>query len=277
MAVQAAGLNPSDVKIRAGGGARSAEAIQFPYVAGREAAGRVVEVGAAVADLEPGDEVFAFFGWAARPGGHAERLVVAASALARRPVGIPVEQAAGLPLAGLTALQGLEALQPRPGDRVLVTSGSGGVGHLGVQLAVALGCEVIATTGPANLAFVRELGAAEVLDYRDPDHRRRLREVPYLLDSVGPQNIASYLPCLSPEASVAAVAGMPSEVPDGITITPIRCEASSERLGRLAALMTESRLSVTVQQVFPLEDAAVAHRVLEGGHVRGKLVLAVGP
>lgn len=274
VAVQAAGLNPSDTKIRAGGGRQRGD-VELPYVAGREAAGRVVEVGPGVEAPEPGQEVFAFFGWGARPGGHAERLVVAASALALRPLGVPVDEAAGLPLAGLTALQGLEALGARAGERVLVTSGSGGVGHLGVQIAVALGLEVIATAGPANLDFVRGLGAAEVLDYRREDHVRRLQEIPYLLDSVGPENIESYLSCLSERAKVAAVAGVPSEVPAGISLTPIRCEASSERLTRLAHLMTEGRLSVTVQQVFPLEDEAEAHRLLEGGHVRGKLVIGI--
>jgi NADPH:quinone reductase-like Zn-dependent oxidoreductase len=274
VAVQAAGLNPSDTKIRAGGG-RLGD-VELPYVSGREATGWVVEVGPGVDSLEPGQGVFAFFGWGARPGGHTERLVVSASALALCPLGVPVEEAAGLPLAGLTALQGLEALGALAGERVLVTSGSGGVGHLGVQIAVALGLEVIATSGPANLGFVSGLGAAEVLDYRDEDHRRRLRGIPYVLDSVGAENIGSYLGCLSAGAKVAAVAGVPSEVPDGITVTPIRCEASSARLTRLSGLMTEGRLSVTVQQVFPLEQAAEAHRLLEGGHVRGKLVIAVG-
>ena len=274
MAVRAAGLNPSDTKIRAGGGRQGD--VGLPYVSGREAAGRVVEVGAGVDSLVPGQEVFAFFGWAARPGGHAQRLVVAAPALAPRPAGVPVREAAGLPLAGLTALQGLEYLGARAGDRVLVTSGSGGVGHLGVQIAVALGLEVIATTGPANLDFVRGLGAADVLDHTDEDHRRRLRGIPYLLDSVGAGNISSYLGCLSTMARVAAVAGVPDEVPDGITVRPIRCEASSERLTRLSQLMSENRLSVTVQHVFPLEEAAAAHRMLEGGHVRGKLVMEIG-
>ena len=97
-----------------------------------------------------------------------------------------------------------------------------------------------------------------------------------MLDSVGAGNIGSYLSCLSTGAKVAAVAGVPSEVPDGITVTPIRCEAGSARLTRLSQLMTERRLSVTVQQVFPLEQAAEAHRLLEGGHVRGKLVIAIG-
>lgn len=115
-----------------------------------------------------------------------------------------------------------------------------------------------------------------MLDYRDEDHRGRLRGISYLLDSVGARNIESYLGCLSTAAAVAAVAGVPSEVPDGITVTPIRCEASSARLTRLSQLMTEGRLSVTVHQVFSLEQAAEAHRLLEAGHVRGKLVIAVG-
>jgi NADPH:quinone reductase-like Zn-dependent oxidoreductase len=271
--VHAAGLNPSDTKIRAGGGRMGG--VELPYVSGREAAGRVVEVGPGVDSLEPGEDVFAFFGWGARPGGHAERLVVAASALARCPLGVPVSDAAGLPLAGLTALQGLEALGARAGERVLVTSGSGGVGHLGVQIAVALGLEVVATAGPTNVDFVRGLGAAEVLDYRDEDHRRGLREIPYLLDSVGARNIESYLSCLSAGAKVAAVAGVPTDVPDEVSIIPIRCEANAARLTQLAQLMTENRLSVTVQQVFPLEEVAEAHRLLEAGHVRGKLVIAM--
>lgn len=274
VAVQAAGLNPSDVKIRAGGARQTG--VELPYVGGREAAGRVVEVGAGVDGLEPGREVFAFFGWGARPGGHAERLVVAASAVAVRPPGAPVNEAAGLPLAGLTALQALEALGAQPGERVLVTSGSGGVGHLGVQLAVALGLEVVATTGPDNLGFVRGLGAAEAVDYRDEEHRRRLRGIAYMLDSVGAGNIESYLDCLSANARVAAVAGAPSSLPDGVTVTPIRCEASSVRLARLSGLMAEGRLSVAVQQVFPLDDVTEAHRLLEAGHVRGKLVVAIG-
>lgn len=274
VAVQAAGLNPSDTKIRAGG---RPGGVEPPYVAGREAAGRVTEVGPGVEGLEPGQEVFAFFGWGARPGGHAERLVVAASSLALRPLGVPVHEAAGLPLAGLTALQGLEALGAQAGERVLVTSGSGGVGHLGVQIAAALGLEVIATAGPANLDFVRGLGAAEVLDYRDEDHRQGLRGVQYLLDSVGAANIESYLGCLSPGAKVAAVAGVPGDLANGITVTPIRCEASSERLTRLSELMRAGQLFVAVQDVFALDRVVEAHRLLEDGHVRGKLVIAIAP
>ena len=126
VAVEAAGLNPSDTKIRA---RRRPGDKEPPYVAGREAAGTIIECGPDVKGLEPGEAVFAFFGWFARPGGHAEYLVVPASMVARRPVALPVVEAAAVPLAGLTALQALRALEVPTGERLLVTAGAGGVGH----------------------------------------------------------------------------------------------------------------------------------------------------
>ena len=272
VAVEAAGLNPSDTKIRASGGAGQ---VELPYVAGREAAGRVIETGAGVSGLGPGEPVFAFFGWGSRPGGHAERLVVSAQALAHRPAGAGLYESAGLPLAGLTALQGIRALRAPAGSRMLVTSGSGGVGHLGVQIAVAEGYQVVSTTGPANLGFVGDLGASEVFDHQDPATPERLAGIRYVLDSVGAANIAAMLPYLGPAARVAAVAGAPDGVGDDVTVTRIRCEASGERLAYLARLMEQGRLAVTVQEVFPLSRLSEAHKLLEGGHVRGKLVIDV--
>jgi NADPH:quinone reductase-like Zn-dependent oxidoreductase len=271
VAVEAAGLNPSDTKIRAGG--RPPDGRDFPYVAGREMAGRVLEVGPGVDGFAPGDRVFAFIGWDGRPGGHVERTVVPASALARQPAGIGGLEAAGLPLAGLTAWQALLALNPTPGARVLVTSGSGGVGHLGVQIAVARGFEVVATAGPGNLDFVRGLGATEVLDYRDAASDPGAAGIAFLLDSVGPANIARYQEHLAPGASVAAVAGLPAELRAGLAATAIRCRADGAQLADLSALLGRGALSVTVQEVFPLERVADAHRRLEAGHVRGKLVI----
>jgi NADPH:quinone reductase len=271
VAVEAAGLNPSDTKIRSSGGGGQVEP---PYVAGREAAGRVLEAGEGVSGLRPGDPVFAFFGWGSRPGGHAERLVVAADALALRPDG-PLLETAGLPLAGLTALQGIQALDAPVGSRLLITSGSGGVGHLAVQIAVAQGYEVVSTTGPDNVDFVRDLGAKEVFDYHDSATPERLAGTAHVLDSVGAANILALAPRLATGARVAAVAGVPEDLGEGIHVTRIRCEANSERLTYLAGLMEERRLRVTVQKVFPLSRLSEAHRLLEGGHVRGKLVIDI--
>ena len=275
LAVEAAGLNPSDTKIRARAGPGAPGAKEPPYVAGREAAGTIVECGPGVTGLEPGDAVFAFFGWFARPGGHAEYLVVPASMVAPRPVALPVVEAAAVPLAGLTALQALQTLEVPPGGRLLVTAGAGGVGHFAVQLAALRGLEVVATAGPANRDFVLRLGASEVIDYHAPEAADQPAGFSYLLDAVGGDNIGAYQGILAEGARVVAVAGLPTVIRDDIVATAIRCRPSAEDLGELAALLADGTLSATVQQVFPLARAADAHVLLEGGHMRGKLVLQI--
>src|SRR4051812_17142818 len=274
-AVDAAGLNPSDTKIRARGGPGAPGGKEPPYVAGREAAGTVVECGPGVDGLVPGDAVFAFFGWFADPGGHAEHLVVPASMVARRPVTVPLIEAAAVPLAGLTALQALRVLDVPPGKRLLVTAGAGGVGHFAVQLGALRGLEVVATAGPANHDFVRALGASEVIDYHAPDATERVAGISYVLDAVGGDNIGAYQNVLAENARIVAVAGLPSDVRAGIAATAIRCRPSGEDLAELANFLAEGELSATVQEVFPLARAADAHVLLEGGHVRGKLVIQI--
>ena len=275
MAVQAAGLNPSDTKIRARGGLGGPGSKEPPYVAGREAAGTIVECGPGVTAPRPEEDVFAFFGWFARPGGHAEHLVVPASMVAPRPSGVPVLEAAAVPLAGLTALQALQVLEVPAGERLLVTAGAGGVGHFAVQLAARQGLEVVATAGPANHDFVLGLGASEVIDYHAATAVARLAGIGYMLDAVGADNIAAYQEVLAGGARVVAVAGLPANVRADITATAIRCRPSDEDLGQLAGLLAEGHLSATVQEVFPLARAADAHVLLEGGHVRGKLVIQI--
>src|SRR5437764_9372925 len=235
LAVEAAGLNPSDVKIRAFGGTAVPGGKEPPYVAGREAAGLVLECGPGVEGLAPGDAVFAFFGWYANPGGHAEQLVVPASMVARRPPAVPVIDAAAVPLAGLTAFQALRVLDVPAGERVLVTAGAGGVGHFAVQLAAHAGLAVVATAGPANHEFVRGLGASEVIDYHAPDAMSRLAGIRFMLDAVGGANIGGYEEALADGARGEAVAGLPTAVRADINATAIRCQPSAEDLTPLAA------------------------------------------
>ncbi len=275
IAVEAAGLNPSDTKIRARGGIGTPGSKEPPYVAGREAAGAIVACGPGVQGLAPGDTVFAFFGWFSRPGGHAEQLIVPASMVAHRPGLVPVIEAAALPLAGLTAFQGLRVLEVPEGERLLVTAGAGGVGHFAVQLGARQGLEVVATAGPDNHEFVRSLGASEVIDYHAADAAARLAGIGYVLDAVGGDNIDAYQEVLAEGARIVAVAGLPSKIRDDLTATAIRCQPSGEDLSELAALLEAGQLSPTVQEVFPLGRAADAHVLLEGGHVRGKLVIEI--
>ena len=275
LAVEAAGLNPSDTKIRARGGAGLSGSKEPPYVAGREAAGSVIACGSGIEGLRPGDAVFAFFGWFARPGGHAERVVVPASMVARRPVSVPVVEAAALPLAGLTAFQALRMLDVPAGQRLLITAGAGGVGHFAVQLAASRGLEVVATAGPANHEFVRNLGASDVIDYHLADTTSRISGIGHMLDAVGGHNIAAYQDALPKGARVVAVAGLPTSLRTDIAATAMRCQPSGEDLTELAPLLADGQLSATVQEVFPLAQAAEAHQLLEGGHVRGKLVITM--
>jgi NADPH:quinone reductase-like Zn-dependent oxidoreductase len=149
------------------------------------------------------------------------------------------------------------------------------VGHFAVQLAAWQGLEVVATTGPANHEFVLGLGASEVIDYHAATTVARLAGIGYVLDAVGADNIAAYQGVLAGGARVVAVAGLPANVRDDITATAIRCRPSGEDLGQLAGLLADGQLSATVQEVVPLARAADAHVLLEGGHVRGKLVIQI--
>src|SRR5918911_4178682 len=179
--VHAAGVNPVDTKVREG---RLANAfpVRFPLILGWDAAGIVEEVGPAVTWFKPGDRAY---GYCRRHelhfGTYAEYTTVPEGYLAHIPEGLALEEAAALPLAALTAHQGLEMIGLRGGETLFLTGGAGGVGHLAIQLAVARGARVIATASPDNHDFLRELGA-EPLDYHHGDIGDRVRE---LLDGGG--------------------------------------------------------------------------------------------
>ncbi|CAA9268200.1 MAG: hypothetical protein AVDCRST_MAG50-3264 [uncultured Acidimicrobiales bacterium] len=271
--VEAAGLNPSDWKIRARGGAS-----ELPYVAGREAVGTISATGADVTGFAIGDQVWAYFGWHSRPGGHCERLLVDASAVALRPQSVSVEEAAGVPLAGITAWQALRMLDVPEGGTVVVTAGSGGVGHYAVQIAAALGFEVVATTGPANQDFVGSLGASRVVDYHDETQTlEAVKGASHLLDAFGPATIAAYQQVMAEGGRIVGVAGLPKDVRSDITARAMHAEPVGADMAQLAALMDAGKLRTTLHEVFPLERLAEAHEMLAGGHVRGKIVIRIAP
>jgi NADPH2:quinone reductase len=266
--VEAAGLNPSDLKNRAGG----APPDKLPYVAGREAAGRVLAIGEDIDDLAVGDDVFAFFGWFSRPGGHAEQVIIPAAMVSRRPPG-PVIPLAAVPLAGLTAFQALRVLGAPAGATVAITGGAGGVGCFAVQLAAAAGLRVLTTASPDNHAFLRGLGAAEAVDYHDPDAPDALEGVTHLLDLVGPAVVDAYQDRLAPDARIVSVVAVPDRLRPGLWAEHIRAEPGSVDLDQLADRLASGTLRAVVAGTFPLDDIVAAHRLLEGGHVRGKLVI----
>ncbi|WP_405004303.1 NADP-dependent oxidoreductase [Kitasatospora purpeofusca] len=274
--VRAAGVNPVDWKVRDGllDGLLDAH---FPLVMGWDAAGVVRAVGGGVTEFAPGDEVYGYVRKdTVEHGTYAELVAAPVRTLARKPAALDWAQAGGLPLAGLTALQSLRAVGVGPGDTVLVHAAAGGVGHLAVQIARALGARVIGTAGERNHAYLRELGAEPVRYGEGLAERVRAlapEGVDAALDLVGGDAVEVSAGLVADPARIASVADFGVKARGGRYVW-VRPDAAG--LAELAALADEGRLTVTVASTFPLAQAASAQALSAEGRTRGKIVLLTG-
>ena len=272
--VHAAGVNPVDMAIRQGYLA-GAFPHRFPIVPGWDVAGVVEAAGPAITAFAPGDEVY---GYVRRDdvqwGTTAELVPAPQRCLARKPSSLSFAEAAGVPLAGLTAYQALtEALEVGEGDRVLVHRAAGGVGFFAVQIAVALGAHVIGTASPRNHGFLRDAGAAEVLDYSDGPVSEQLDEpVDAVLDLVGGDTLAD-----APKQvrDVGRMASVVDPVVNQMGGRYVFVRPEHEHLEELARMADAGQLRVPIAKAFPLEQAAAAQELVADGHVRGKVVVTV--
>lgn len=277
----AAGVNPIDWKTCAGGGAAPFIG-ELPFIPGWEFAGTVTAVADDVSDFKTGDEVFGFINFPERAGCFAEYIAVPADQISLRPAELPVEAAAGLALAGLTAWQALfDKGQLQASKQVVVLAGAGGVGHLAVQLAKWMGARVIATASPENHEFLKSLGADLVLDYRNENLTDHINNVDLVIDGVGGEVGIDALRCVKPGGTLVT---LPSVTKDEVIaagkkmkvrVEPIRVEPNAEQLDRLAGLYADRKLTLLLAQTFPLQDAAQAFELSKTGKVKGKLVLTV--
>ncbi|WP_101787457.1 NADP-dependent oxidoreductase [Nonomuraea indica] len=272
--VRASALNPVDAAVRSGAYPLLGEP---PFGVGWDISG-VVEEAAPGARYKVGDEVFGmpFFPRAAT--GYAEYVATPSRQVALKPAALDHVHAAALPLAGLTAWQGLvDAAKVGEGDRVLVHRAAGGVGHLAVQIAKARGAYVIALASAGKHEFVRSLGADEVIDYQAVDFTEAVRDVDVVLDSnaQGDRSLAVLKPggvlVSIMEHWNAELAGRVEAA--GRRFAGVSVEPDYVALEAMAELVDAGRLRPHVEQTFPLEEAGKAHEVLEAGQVRGKLVL----
>ena len=271
--VLAAGVGPWDAYLR--GGAWDGK---LPYTPGGEFAGVVVGDTGAEAAFEDGEPVY---GYPGLTGCYAQYVTCPAEQLAPIPAGLTGTDAAAVPVDGLTALQGLtDILKVGAGDTVLITAAAGGIGHLAVQIARALGASVIGTASSHNHAFVHKLGAAEVVDHNEPDWPDRVRA---LVDG----GVEKVLACVPQSLEGAARAAR-----DGATLaTPARADsypdadrvrwrqyngqARGSGLIRMAPWFDDGSLTVHISHRYFWKDCAAAHREIEQGHTRGKLLLVV--
>lgn len=269
--VVTAGVNPVDCKLRAGFFAGKVD-VTFPARLGNEFAGVVDQVGTDVAGVAVGSEVLGFTAGQA----YAQHVVVGAEQVAVKPAGLPWDVAGGLSAVGQTAYNALAELRVESGDIVLIHAAAGGVGTIATQLAHQRGAMVIGTARESNHDYLRSLGATPVT-YGDglADRVRELAPsgVDAVLDAIGGEAIDVSLDVAKDRDRIGTLASEDAQARYGIR--RLRGTRSAETLAELAELVAAGSLLLPVRNTFALTDAAAAHREVETGHVRGKIVLNV--
>ena len=272
--VRAAVVGPWDVKTREGiFGERS-----FPRVLGVEASGVVESVGENVADLREGDEVYVYSG-----GCYAEYVAAPTEKVARKPESLSFEEAAGVPVAGSMAYQGIvEEIGLKGGETVLIAGAAGGVGAMAVQIAASLGARVLGTASPRNHDYLRSLGAAKAIDYHgdwvSAARTNASGGVDAAFDCVGGETFRRSFDAVRDGGRVVTIIAFGEEVEPGRGINYHAFSARAERrkLEKLSGMFDAGKLLLEIEDVLPLEEAAKAHERVEAGHTRGKIVLRVG-
>lgn len=277
--VHASGVNPTDWKHRAG----------LPWlhqplpILGWDVSGVVEKVGAGVTLFKPGDEVFGMLPYPHGAGAYAEYVKAPTRSFARKPENIDHLQAAALPLAALTAYQALvDTADVQPGQRVLVHAAAGGVGHLAVQLAKTRGAYVIGTASAGKHDMVRDLGADELIDYRNTDFAEALGDVDVVLDTLAGDVRTRSLGVVRKGGVVISLVAGDGDAADarraaelGVRLEGLSVEADHAGVRAVAELAEQGRLRAYVEATFPLAEAARAHAHSETGRTAGKIVLDV--
>ena len=299
--IHAASINPVDFKIR-DGQLKVVLPYRPPFILGNDLAGVVVRVGSRVRHFKPGDEIYARAD-KDRMGTFAESISIKEDAVAIKPRTLTMEEAASIPLVGLTAWQALiEKANLNRGQKVLIHAGSGGVGTFAIQLAKHLGATVATTTSTANVDWVKRLGADIVIDYKKEDLETILRDYDVVLDTLGGEALEKSLRVLKPGGRLISIAGPPD--PDfaeeyglawilrqGIRFLSYRIRKSAKRhhvsysflfmrpsgdqLREIAALIDSGSIRPVVDRVFPFESTKDALAYVETGRAKGKVVIKV--
>ncbi len=273
--VHAASVNGADWKVRAGS---YAPITKFPYVAGRDFSGVIVALGDGVKDVKIGDPVFGVVEQVA-DGCYAEKVAIRSAIVARKPDSLSHVEAAALALIGLTALVSIEdTLKLKSGETILIQGGAGGVAGFAVQVAKHIGARVITTASAANHDYLRKLGADQIIDYRTQDFTKIVSGCDAVFDTVGGDTVKGSFAVLRPGGRAAFIGSGPTApAPTRNDVVSLRPKVGRDRahLERIVALVTGGAVRVPEIKVYPLSEAAAAHRVSEGRHLRGKLVFKV--
>jgi NADPH:quinone reductase-like Zn-dependent oxidoreductase len=282
--VAAAAINPMDVAVTKGFAKDYAPHASFPIVPGLDLSGTVDAVGGGVHAFKIGDAVFGVVGrMPFGRGSVAEYVTASAGSIAKRPEWIEAVEAAALPLAGVSALQAVEAVDPKAGQAVLVVGAAGGIGSFAVQILKANGAHVIAVAGPANAEYVKKLGADEVIDYTSQDVVATVKAAHSQIDGI--VDTASTAEALALLTEVVREGGRVASMKGAvnaeelakrkITGTNVTTSTTTESLNHLAGLIKAGKVKAPAISRYSLENAGDALDKSAGGHTRGKLVVTV--
>src|SRR6184192_2288147 len=299
--VHAAGLNPIDNKIR-DGKMKAILRFQLPATLGSDLAGVVVEVGSRVTRFKPGDAVFASI-FDLGTGALGEFAVVPESAAALKPSNLDFVQAASIPMVGLTSWQALkERAKLKPGQKVFIPAGSGGIGTFAIQLAKHLGAKVGTTTSTGNVELVKSLGANEVIDYKQQEFEKVLRDYDAVLGAVRGDAIKKSLRILKPRSIVVSLVGPPDAAfarargmnffmkfvfgllsrkiirharKRGVEYSFLFVHPDGRQLAEIGELLKAERIRPVIDKVFPFDQAKEALAYLEKGRAKGKVVVQI--
>jgi NADPH:quinone reductase-like Zn-dependent oxidoreductase len=278
--VKAISINPVDIKTRKGLGLYTKLKEDGPVILGWDIAGEVVEVGKGVTTLEEGDEVFGMVNFPGHGRAYAEYVVAPANHLAEKSELITPQEAVAGTLAALTAWQVLiDEAKVQPGEKVLIHAAAGGVGHYAVQIAKYLGAYVIGTASDANYDFVKELGADEFVDYTQGPFEEMIQDVDVVFDTVGGPNPLRSLDVLKEGGRLVAIAGgITDELKQkaekkNIKATAYLVHSNGDDMEQIAELLEAGTLKSHVSKEFAFEQIAEAHKQIETGKTRGKIVV----
>jgi NADPH:quinone reductase-like Zn-dependent oxidoreductase len=270
----AASVNAADWKVAAG----EYKQADFPLVLGRDFSGVVSALGAGVTDLKAGDEVFGVLE-TGRDGTYCEKIAIGGAIVARKPASLSHADAAAIALTGLTAICAIEeCLKLKAGEKILIQGGAGGVASFAIQIAHHLGARVVTTASAGNAAFLREIGADEVIDYNATDFTQAVRDCDAVFDTVGGDVATRSFAVLKPGGRAAFIAsGAQAPRPERSDVASLRPAVPRTRahLERVAELHRVGAVRVPPVTIFGLAEAAKALKVSEARHLRGKLILKV--
>jgi NADPH:quinone reductase-like Zn-dependent oxidoreductase len=273
--IVAASVNGADWKVREG---KSNPIFKFPYILGRDFSGVVSAIGAGVSDLKVGDEVFAVCD-VGQEGAYAEKIAIKASIVAKKTDRLSHVDAAALALAGLTAIVSIEdTLKLKKGEAILIQGGAGGVASFAIQLAKHLGARVITTASAANHAYLRSIGADEIVDYNAVDFTKVVKGCDAVFDTVGGDVAQRSYAALKPGGRAAFIAsGAQAPKPDRSDVVGLRPSVGRDRphLERIVELVATGAVRPPEVTRYQLSEAVAAHRLSESRHFRGKLVFVV--